>query len=197
MIIRRFSGIILLAASLAACNQPQGADDAAGKAAAEQPLTAVTATLPAVYYDSLQVTMSAYYQLSAALVKADTMGADMAAAALKYHLDSLPVARTGLDSSRVAQLAGQASGISAELEGMLIDKNGLDGRRLAFQMVSDQLYDLLRVTPLKNTAIFRQYCPMAFDNRGAHWLSDKTEIVNPYFGDEMLHCGSVTDTLRF
>ncbi len=38
---------------------------------------------------------------------------------------------------------------------------------------------------------------MAFNNRGAHWLSDTTEVVNPYFGDEMLHCGSVTDTLRF
>ncbi len=196
MIIRRFSGIILLAASLAACNQQQTAGEA-DKTAVEQPLTAIGTALPEAYYDSLKVAMGAYYQLSAALVRGDTMGADMAAAALKYHLDSLPVARTGLDSSRAAQLAGQAGGVSAELDGMLLEKNGLDGRRLAFQMVSDQLYDLLRVTPLKNAVIFRQYCPMAFDNKGAHWLSDKTEIVNPYFGDEMLHCGAVTDTLKF
>jgi Cu(I)/Ag(I) efflux system membrane fusion protein len=141
--------------------------------------------------------MQRYYQLSAALVKADTQAADMAGAVLKYQLDSLPVARMGLDSARMEQLAGQVGGISAELEGMLLEKAGLEGRRLSFQMVSDQLYDLLRVTGMKNTTVFRQYCPMAFNDRGAHWLSDKAEIINPYFGDEMLHCGSVTDTLKY
>lgn len=29
------------------------------------------------------------------------------------------------------------------------------------------------------------YCPMA----GAKWVQKKGEILNPYFGNEMLHCG--------
>jgi hypothetical protein len=36
---------------------------------------------------------------------------------------------------------------------------------------------------------------MAFDNKGAHWLSNNPEIKNPYFGKKMLECGEVTDTL--
>lgn len=194
--MRGFFNIILAAAAFTACNQPQGS---AGeeKAADEQALTAISGVFPAEFYDSMKVTMTAYYQLSAALVKADTMGADIAGMALQYHLDSLPVARMGLDSSRASLLAGQVGSISAELGGMLLEKAGIEGRRLSFQMVSDQLYDLLQVTGMKNTTIYRQYCPMAFGDKGAYWMSDKAEILNPYFGDEMLHCGSVTDTLKF
>jgi Cu(I)/Ag(I) efflux system membrane fusion protein len=36
---------------------------------------------------------------------------------------------------------------------------------------------------------------MAFDFDGAEWLSDSDQIRNPYFGDKMLTCGSVEDTI--
>ncbi len=39
--------------------------------------------------------------------------------------------------------------------------------------------------------LYKQYCPMAFDGKGAYWLSDSPEIRNPYFGDKMLKCGTV------
>lgn len=39
--------------------------------------------------------------------------------------------------------------------------------------------------------VYIQYCPMAFQNQGAHWLSLDSVIRNPYFGDQMLTCGEV------
>lgn len=42
--------------------------------------------------------------------------------------------------------------------------------------------------------IYQQFCPMAFENTGAFWFSDSEEILNPYFGDAMLHCGAVEKT---
>ena len=39
--------------------------------------------------------------------------------------------------------------------------------------------------------IYIQHCPMADNNKGADWLSLNKAIKNPYFGDKMLHCGSV------
>lgn len=156
---------------------------------------ALNADLPDAMYDSLKLAMGAYYQLTSALVKADTQAADAAAVAMKAHLDSLPLAKLG-DASRRNILQGAAGDISAELHGLLLDKKGLDGRRESFKNVSDQLYDLLNNTGLKGTTVYRQHCPMAFNDRGAYWLSDKTEILNPYFGDQMLHCGSTTDTLQ-
>ena len=195
MDFRRFRIIISVFVCLSACRDGQSGSGEE-QAAADRPLAPLTVALPGEFYDSLRNVMTAYYQLSTALVQADTMGADMAGAALKYHLDSLPLARTGLDSTGIEQLAGQTGNVAAEIDGMLREKTGLEGRRLAFQMVSDQLYDFLTVTGVKNTKVYRHYCPMAFENRGAYWLSGKVEIVNPYFGEAMLHCGSVTDTLR-
>jgi len=33
------------------------------------------------------------------------------------------------------------------------------------------------------------YCPMAFNDTGAHWVQKDGTLMNPYFGAEMLHCG--------
>ena len=44
--------------------------------------------------------------------------------------------------------------------------------------------------------IYMQYCPMAFNNKGAYWFASDKEIMNPYFGDEMLHCGGVKETFK-
>lgn len=44
--------------------------------------------------------------------------------------------------------------------------------------------------------LYKQYCPMAFDGQGGAWLSASQEIRNPYYGDKMLKCGSVRDTIQ-
>jgi Cu(I)/Ag(I) efflux system membrane fusion protein len=36
---------------------------------------------------------------------------------------------------------------------------------------------------------------MAFDNAGATWLQDSEEIANPYFGEMMLGCGEIQETI--
>lgn len=49
---------------------------------------------------------------------------------------------------------------------------------------------------LASGTIFKQYCPMAFNNEGASWFSNSKEIRNPYFGDKMLKCGRVEAELN-
>jgi len=43
--------------------------------------------------------------------------------------------------------------------------------------------------------LYIQHCPMANDNKGADWISNKEKIRNPYYGDQMLTCGRVTETI--
>lgn len=38
--------------------------------------------------------------------------------------------------------------------------------------------------------IHEDFCPMAFDNKGATWFQSATELANPYFGAMMLRCGN-------
>lgn len=64
-----------------------------------------------------------------------------------------------------------------------------------FESFSNNLFTVVKTFKANKTTIYQQFCPMAFDNKGAFWLSDKAEIRNPYFGDKMLKCGKVTEKL--
>lgn len=44
--------------------------------------------------------------------------------------------------------------------------------------------------------LYLQYCPMAFDNTGAEWISDKKAIENPYFGSAMPNCGKTKEEYK-
>ncbi|WP_434036533.1 DUF3347 domain-containing protein [Formosa sp. 4Alg 33] len=43
--------------------------------------------------------------------------------------------------------------------------------------------------------IYEQHCPMALKG-GANWFAVEKQINNPYYGDKMLHCGLVQETLK-
>ena len=64
-----------------------------------------------------------------------------------------------------------------------------------FNTLSDNIYELIKSSSANENTMYRQYCPMAFDNKGAYWLSAEKEIRNPYFGDRMLTCGSVKEEI--
>ncbi|MBC9915489.1 DUF3347 domain-containing protein [Chitinophaga varians] len=186
-------GTLCIAIALFSC---QSSSTKSGEDEATKPTVSLQAPYNQVYYDSLQLVMQAYYQLSDALVKADSLAANTAAASLKQHMDSLPVNTLQMDSSHLSIITGTTGSISAELAGFE-GEHDLEGKRSSFQMVSDMLFDLVKNTGLKGKTIYHQYCPMAFEDKGAYWLSDKPEIFNPYFGNKMLHCGETKDTLSY
>src|SRR5699024_6600494 len=69
----------------------------------------------------------------------------------------------------------------------------LEKQRLSFKKLNEYLIPIAEhISNHKNTW-YVQFCPMADDNNGGYWISLKEEIRNPYFGDEMLDCGSVEE----
>jgi len=72
----------------------------------------------------------------------------------------------------------------------------LEPMRAAFEPVSDALLGLAGSMHVDGVGtLYRAHCPMAFDNRGADWLTDESTIANPYFGASMLRCGTIEQTL--
>ena len=185
-------GLLILVTGLFACHQEAPKEEQQQQAAS----AALQAPYSQVFYDSLGSTLATYYRLSDALVQADSTVANRAAADLKLQVDSLPVSLLQMDSTHLANISGITGSISAELTGFE-GETGLEGKREAFQMVSDMLFDLVKNTGLKGHTIYHQYCPMAFDDKGAYWLSDKPGIQNPYFGHKMLTCGETRDSLIY
>ncbi|EOZ95790.1 putative Co/Zn/Cd efflux system membrane fusion protein [Indibacter alkaliphilus LW1] len=72
----------------------------------------------------------------------------------------------------------------------------VEEQRKHFETLSDNLIEAVEYFGVVENTIYRQYCPMAFKDQGAYWLSSEKEIRNPYFGDMMLTCGEVKETYQ-
>jgi hypothetical protein len=68
----------------------------------------------------------------------------------------------------------------------------IDHQREHFQSLSKNMYALLSGLNLNSSPLYQQYCPM----KKAYWLSESTDIRNPYYGSDMMECGKVTATLK-
>lgn len=71
----------------------------------------------------------------------------------------------------------------------------LEEQRAHFSKLTADLYRIVHAFGGNDQELYYQYCPMAFDNNGAYWLSLNKKIENPYFGQKMLHCGVVKETI--
>jgi hypothetical protein len=72
----------------------------------------------------------------------------------------------------------------------------IEDQRVKFSYLSGSLYKTIKAYGLSGEKAYYDFCPMAFDDKGAYWLSKEEKIQNPYFGDKMLTCGSVEETLQ-
>ncbi len=68
-------------------------------------------------------------------------------------------------------------------------------QREHFVMMSQDVYDLVKGFGA-NQPLYVDHCPMANDDKGANWLSEKKEIVNPYMGQKMIKCGTVEKVVK-
>jgi len=100
------------------------------------------------------------------------------------------------DSGIVSTAKTYTAGISNELSAVKQEKD-IEERRKSFQVLSEQLYDLIRTVKYDRAVVYHQYCPMAFNDAGAFWLSNSSDIRNPYLPKKMLICGEVKDSIDF
>lgn len=77
-----------------------------------------------------------------------------------------------------------------------ISENGnkIDHQREHFVLLSQDFYDLVKLIGTQDT-LYKDFCPMANNKKGAFWLSSTKEIQNPYMGQKMNTCGEVKETI--
>jgi Cu(I)/Ag(I) efflux system membrane fusion protein len=91
----------------------------------------------------------------------------------------------------------EVSGGIAESLASIINSEGLEQERKAFQTLSKDLYSAIKTFGLIDKTVYYQFCPMYDNNKGGYWLSETEEIRNPYFGKIMLSCGETRETLKY
>ncbi|MFW5802627.1 MAG: efflux RND transporter periplasmic adaptor subunit [Verrucomicrobiota bacterium] len=79
----------------------------------------------------------------------------------------------------------------------LSEADDLPQARAVFAQLSESLTAVARTFGTGIDKSLRlMHCPMAFNNRGANWLQTKTDLENPYYGEAMLRCGELKETLE-
>lgn len=140
--------------------------------------------------------LTVYFHLKDRLVLTNDTLAITSAKELKAAADSLQLTDLKADQSIVEMTKGYVESISAEAAALSAEKN-IEEMRKSFQVISDNMYDLVRTVRYDQQVLYHQFCPMAFNDQGAYWLSATSDVKNPYFGKKMLTCGEVKDSIDF
>lgn len=123
--------------------------------------------------DKQGVLYNDYLGVKAALVNTDVSKTQAAAKKMADDFIDIPAYN---DARQVAVL------ISKETD--------VEKQREFFVGLTDEVFKMVS-SGITEGQVFQQMCPMAFNGKGAIWLSDSKEVRNPYFGDVMLACGAV------
>lgn len=148
---------------------------------------------PAQFVIQLEGVLADYIKLKNALVQSNSKLASRDAQQCLKSLDKVEM-KLLKDNEAHKFWMSQYEIIIKKLD-LIVKEGNLKTQRSAFEALSNAI-----ITSAKNFGVnqmyFVQFCPMSSNGRGSHWLSDKEKIMNPYFGDEMLNCGSVLDTIK-
>jgi len=160
------------------------------------------------FNESMSKTLDSYYTLTESFVNWDTTKINASLADLKTSVDSLRIQEMEKDSAIYPTVQSQWESIKAEISGMQAD-TALYEKREDLNMLSQQMFDLLRIVKYDAAKVFYQECPMALNNyeASAFWLSANSETKsrrNPYlglhdpkYGKAMLTCGTTRDSINF
>ncbi len=140
----------------------------------------------ALQFNSL---IDAYSALTEALVQDNTGNASQSASTLVQAAERINTEALGASANTAWQdVRGHLMQEAKALQGA----STLDGQRVIFERLSNALF--LTLSTFKGAKkLHRAYCPMAFDDKGAYWLTPTTTIRNPYFGAKMLQCGEIRE----
>jgi hypothetical protein len=153
---------------------------------------------------SFSVLMNDYYKLSDAFVDWDTAAIREKANKLANSADSLHLNQLKADTSIIQTAENLVQSIAGEVNG-LNGETSMEGKKRELNMITDELYSLIRTVRYDGGVIYHMRCPIAFsDSSEGYWLSPNNQIVNPYLGkkhpvykDKMLGSGEVSDSIHF
>lgn len=130
-----------------------------------------------------------YFDLKNALVKSDFNASKNIAGKVSQSLKAVDM--NLLDDHVHHDWMEKENQLRKSIEAITKSKD-IEEQRKHFEPLSYALIESTELFGLTIEMVYVQFCPMAFDDKGAYWLSESDKILNPYFGDMMLTCGEVT-----
>ena len=194
-------GMAISAIAFTACNSGNDKsntsqnDAAADTSTAKQQTTDTgsTKTAEAKATVSIKEIVTAYLQLKNAFTKDNTNDAATAGTSLETAFKTFDKTALLADQKKTFEDVEDDAREHAEH----IGKNGgnIAHQREHFEMLSKDMYDLVKAFGA-GQVLYKDFCPMYNNNKGAFWISETKEISNPYLGKEMPKCGIVKEEIK-
>lgn len=146
---------------------------------AQQPLKKINNVIVSINNDPLNAVYQHYLKLSTAITEGDVTAAKVSAAAIETGAQHVTSGK-----------------ILAETAKKIMKAKDIDSQRAIYARLSNNFIILVKKSGLASGELYIQHCPMALSDQGANWLSSNQEIRNPYFGHQMLTCGSVQKKIK-
>ncbi len=148
--------------------------------------------------------LNQYFILQTALVNWDTAKASACAKSLADLASKVNYSLLKADTSIIETAQNYSDTIISNAKHLQQDTS-LTNKRYTFNILTDNLYNLIRTVHYDQQIIYHDKCPMAFgDNNEGYWLSNARQIINPYFGNKhpkyhsgMMTCGDIVDSIDF
>lgn len=142
--------------------------------------------------NELQSVFATYFSLKDALVATDAVATSEFATKLISEIDAVKMNQLS-EKEHVVWMKVMKN-LKADAVTISTSK-AIEKQRSAFILFSENMHALVKASKLENI-IYYEFCPMANDGKGAHWLSQEKAIKNPYYGSMMLSCGKVVETIE-
>jgi len=191
-------GLITMAATIAACNGNKSTNIQGSNNNTDARIQAENVTpsnLTAVvekYKVSVREVVSPYLQLKNALAKDNSSEAATIGDVLLEAFKNFD--KTGLTPDQKKTFEDVEEDAREHAEHIGENKGNIEHQREHFELLSIDIYDLVKSFDA-GQVLYKEFCPMYNNNKGAFWLNETKEIQNPYFGSEMPKCGSVLEEL--
>lgn len=137
--------------------------------------------------------MSSYFSMNESLVKDD---ASSAAKSSENLVEVLKVFKAeGLTEEAQNEVSEILESAIENAEHIADNSDDIDHQREHLVALSIDVKDLIAIVGISQK-LYEDFCPMANNNEGAIWISNKEEISNPYMGSSMPKCGKVNRVIE-
>lgn len=149
-------------------------------------LISITAT---AQNKSLSDLLTTYYQLKNELVAGNSTKAAAFATEFKTAVAAINLQQLSPTEKNVFEPLKQKLMADA---GTIASADDIKKQREVFASLSDNMIALAKGIKMSDKEVYIDYCPM----KKASWLSAEKAIKNPYYGNSMLTCGCVKETIK-
>jgi Cu(I)/Ag(I) efflux system membrane fusion protein len=133
--------------------------------------------------------LEAYLQMKDAFVASDAKQVTTFAKAALKSFKSIDIGSLGnMEQAHIKK--------SIEMLEAISERDNLENQRAYYVILNENIVPIAMNVESTYSMLYVQKCPMANNNKGAIWLSTEKDIRNPYYGEQMLTCGSIIEEIN-